>query len=204
MKTYKVNEIFYSLQGEGLWSGTPMVFLRFSGCNLRCPFCDTDFASGEEMTVEEILSAIDAARKEGVPATGNKCTDGAGLCRRVVVTGGEPALQADDGLIAALHSAGYVIHMETNGTRPLPEGIDWITFSPKTDWVKGAEPAIDRADELKLVYTGQDPERWTGFNARHFFLQPCSCRNTSEVVAYVLAHPVWNLSLQTHKYLEIR
>lgn len=176
-----------------------MVFLRFCGCNLKCPFCDTDFAAGEEMTVEEILSAIDAARKEGVTSPGN-----AGLCRRVVVTGGEPALQADGALIAALHSAGYVIHMETNGTRPLPEGIDWITFSPKADWLDNAEPAIERADELKLVYTGQDPERWTGFNAKHFFLQPCSCRNTSEVVAYVLAHPVWNLSLQTHKYLEIR
>ena len=118
---YRVNEIFLSLQGEGFWTGTPMVFLRFSGCNLRCPFCDTDHSGYREMSAEEIVTEI--------LQTG-------GDCRRVCVTGGEPSLQLDEALVEALHHAGFQVHVETNGTRVLPGGVDWVTLSPKTD-VKG-------------------------------------------------------------------
>ena len=188
-KRYGVNEIFYSLQGEGFWSGTPMVFLRFSGCNLCCPWCDTDFSASQLMTAADILADVTAI---------------AGECRRVCITGGEPSLQLDAPLLAALHEAGYRVHLETNGTHRLPDGIDWITFSPKTDFVEGAAVRIDRADELKLVYTGQNPAPWLAFPADHFFLQPCSGENSIETVAYIVAHPQWRLSLQTHKLLGIR
>ena len=104
-KTYRVNEIFFSLQGEGFWTGTPMVFVRLSGCNLKCPFCDTDHSAFQEMTAGEIV-------KEAM-AAGN-------TCRRICLTGGEPSLQADEALLKAFHEAGYTVHMETNGTLPVP------------------------------------------------------------------------------------
>ena len=109
---YRVNEIFYSLQGEGYWTGTPMVFLRFSGCNLKCPFCDTDHSSYQEMSAGEIVAEMLQA---------------GGDCRRACVTGGEPSLQLDKALVEALHGAGFEVHVETNGTRPLPAGVDWVT-----------------------------------------------------------------------------
>ncbi len=186
---YRINEIFYSLQGEGYWTGTPVVFLRFSGCNLKCPFCDTDFAAATAMDLDTLIAEL----KKTAPD-----------CRRIVITGGEPALQLDATLVQRLHKEGYTIHIETNGTKPLPDGIDWITFSPKQDWQPTASPAITRADELKLVYTGQDAKRWLDFPADHYFLQPCSGQNTKEVVTYIMSHPRWRLSLQTHKYLDIR
>lgn len=194
---YRVNEIFLSLQGEGFWTGTPMVFLRFSGCNLACPFCDTDHFSGEEMSAEEIVASVLAA---------------AGDCRRVCVTGGEPALQLDDDLVAALHAAGFKLHVETNGTQPLPSGVDWITLSPKEDFVANAGVVLPKADELKLVYDGDAaPERWASFPATWHFLQPCDVGDAAKnaalltaTVEYIKSHPVWRLSLQTHKLLGIR
>ena len=192
MTRYRVNEIFYSLQGEGRWTGTPMVFVRLSGCNLHCPFCDTDHSASTPMTAEEILSAV---REKG-PA-----------CGRICLTGGEPALQVDAPLVEAFHGAGYRIHIETNGTRPLPPGIDWVTLSPKTDvpGLRGdGSVVLERADELKLVYTGGDVSRWASFPATVHSLQPCSCANTAEVIRYLLSHPEWTLSLQTHKYLNIQ
>ena len=192
MHSYRVNEIFYSLQGEGHWSGTPMVFVRLSGCNLHCPFCDTDHGAATPMDAGAILAAV---------------RDAGGSCRRICLTGGEPSLQLDDALVECLHGAGYLLHVETNGTRPLPEGIDWITLSPKED-VEGLQGdgrvVLPRADELKLVFGAGDPARWERFPAQYRSLQPCSCRNTDETMAYVLAHPEWTLSLQTHKYLDIR
>ncbi|MBO6081996.1 MAG: radical SAM protein [Bacteroidales bacterium] len=187
--TFRVNEIFYSLQGEGRWTGTPMVFVRFSGCNLACPFCDTDFSAAREMTLDEILAESGAL---------------GGACRRLLVTGGEPALQITPAFLEAFHAAGYTIHIETNGTLPLPAGIDWITLSPKSDWQPAGTVVLERADELKLVYTGQDFSRWEAFPAQYHYLQPCSGQNTEKVVEQVLAHPFWRLSLQVHKYLEIR
>ena len=191
-KTYKINEIFYSLQGEGFYTGTPSVFVRFSGCNLSCPFCDTDHNQGVMMTADEIAAAVNA-----FPAS------------HVVLTGGEPSLFVDDELTAALQ--GHFIAMETNGTHPVAAGVDWITMSPKSDFVDGAEPVLTECDELKLVYTGQNLDRYASFAARHHFLQPCDYGDAGknrlllkECIQACLDNPVWRSSLQTHKYLDIR
>lgn len=178
----KINEIFYSLQGEGFHVGTPAVFVRFSGCNLKCDFCDTSHEQGKMMSDEEILAEINRYP-----------------CRMVILTGGEPGLWIDDCLIDALHEAGKYVCIETNGTCILPEKIDWVTCSPK----QGALLRVKRVDEVKVVYQGQDVEPYLQIPASSYFLQPCSCRNTSEVVEYIKAHPVWRLSLQTHKLIEI-
>lgn len=186
---YKVNEIFYSLQGEGYFTGTPSVFIRFSGCNRACPFCDTDFSAFTPMTADEIVT--EASRHEG---------------RHAVITGGEPLLQLDSALIEALHDAGFFIAVETNGSLPVPDGVDWVTCSPK------ARPwAITRCDELKIVYHGSiDMDHAaSSIAATHLFLQPCTdpatgMANTAETVRYILKHPWWRLSLQTHRLLGIR
>ena len=189
-KSYRVNEIFYSLQGEGYWTGTPMVFVRLCGCNLACPFCDTDHRDGTLMSAEEI---VDEVRSHA--------------CGRICLTGGEPSLQAERSLVEAFHLAGYRVHVETNGTRPLPEGIDWITLSPKD-----APVVLERADEVKLVYTGDESgiPRWLDFPGAHF-LQPCDTGDaelnrslTGRCIDYIKKNPEWRLSLQTHKLLDIR
>lgn len=179
----KINEIFYSLQGEGYHSGTPAVFIRFSGCNLKCSFCDTKHEEGTYMSDNEIIEAVSS-----FPAN------------TVILTGGEPSLQIDDALIKLLHKAGKYICIETNGTHPLPSGIDWITCSPK----EGAPVRLQHIDEVKVVYTGQDLSAYAALKVDWHFLQPCSCSNTEEVVDYILCHPEWRLSLQTHKLIDIR
>ncbi len=183
MKKYNINEIFYSLQGEGYFTGTPAVFLRFSGCNRHCDFCDTDHGSGRSLTCEEIVDECAA-----YPA------------RHIICTGGEPLLQLDTSLVTKLKERGFFIQIETNGTLPVPEGIDWVTCSPKDrPW------GIDRVDELKIVYQGQDVEEIAShFSAKHLFLQPCSGRNVAQTIKYAMEHPHWRLSLQTHKLLDIR
>lgn len=193
---YRINEIFYSLQGEGYWTGTPIVFVRFSGCNLQCPFCDTEHLSHVEMSRADILAAV------------SRC---GGSCRRVCLTGGEPGLQVDSALVEALHAAGYTIHIETNGTCALPAGIDWVTVSPKGQVVGlrgNGKVVLERADELKLVLApGVEPSAWESFPATWHFLQPCDeggVSNAAAVTAYIEAHPAWRLSLQTHKLLGIR
>ena len=179
----KINEIFYSLQGEGFHTGTPAVFVRFSGCNLKCPFCDTQHEDGILMTDEAIVEEV--------------CRYPA---RMVILTGGEPSLWIDEGLVRLLHGAGKYICIETNGTRPLPPGIDWVTCSPKA----GGAVCLERMDEVKVVYQGQSLLPYESLPARHFFLQPCSGGNIAETVACVLRHPHWRLSLQTHKLIDIR
>ena len=179
----KINEIFYSLQGEGYHTGTPAVFVRFSGCNLKCPFCDTRHEEGVQMSDDEILEEVGKH-----PAT------------TVILTGGEPSLWIDHAFIDLLHRAGKYVCIETNGTRPLPDNIDWVTCSPK----QGGELRITRMDEVKVVYEGQDLTACEQLPARHFFLQPCSCVNTKETVECVMRHPKWRLSLQTHKLIDIR
>ena len=197
---YRVNEIFYSLQGEGYWTGTPMVFVRLSGCNLQCPFCDTDHAEFTQMSASAIVEvALEA---------------GSG-CRRICLTGGEPSLQADEELISAFHAAGFTVHMETNGTHEVPAGVDWVTLSPKNQvpGLKGdGTVVLKKADEVKLVFApGVDPAAWASFPATWHFLQPCDVadpvRNREILrltVEYIQLHPSWRLSLQTHKFLGIR
>lgn len=184
-KLYRVNEIFYSLQGEGYHTGTAAVFLRFSGCNRACSFCDTDHSAHTEMSAAEIVTRVSAF-----------------AARHIVVTGGEPALQLDSALTDALHEAGFYIQVETNGSLELPEGVDWVTCSPKDPPLK-----ISWIDELKVVMTeGTDPEAIADSlpMAMHYFLQPCSGLNTAEVTDYILRHPMWRLSLQTHKLIDIK
>lgn len=195
MKTYKINEIFYSLQGEGLYTGTPSVFIRFSGCNLKCPFCDTDHSSFDEMTLDEIKEEI-----AKYPVS------------HVVLTGGEPALFVDEDFVSSLKSVGQRrIAIETNGTRTLPANIDWITLSPKFEYAgDAAKLAICKCDELKVVYQGQDLSVYDGIETSNRFLQPCDCGNklinstlVEKAVSECLRNPKWRLSLQVHKLLQI-
>lgn len=193
---YKVNEIFYSLQGEGRWMGRPAVFVRMSGCNLKCPFCDTDFRGYSEMSADDILS---------------RCLEEGGECRFIVLTGGEPSLQVDEQLISTLHRAGYYLSMETNGTHAIPEGIDWVTCSPKVDFTEGGEPAVKQVDELKLIFDGEHQISDHGIACTFRYLQPCDVGNDSrnylilnECIKYIKAHPEWQLSVQIHKIVGIR
>ncbi|MCD8303262.1 MAG: 7-carboxy-7-deazaguanine synthase QueE [Prevotellaceae bacterium] len=188
----RVNEIFYSIQGEGAHTGLPAVFLRLAGCNRNCPFCDTDFGRFAEMTEQEIVE-----RAQEFPA------------KNIIVTGGEPLLQLTASLTRALKTAGFSIHLETNGTLPLPEGaeVDWVTCSPKG----GEEPHVQRIDELKIVYWGQDVSQYETTKSRLKSLQPVdtgdASRNEeirSKTLDYVLKHPIWKLSMQTHKILNVR
>ncbi|HWP35820.1 MAG TPA: 7-carboxy-7-deazaguanine synthase [Thermodesulfobacteriota bacterium] len=211
--SYAVKEIFYTLQGEGAQTGRPAVFLRFAGCNLWsgreedratavCRFCDTDFVGtdgpggGRFASAEALAAAVAAAW----PAASGGRPAGRPL---VVCTGGEPLLQLDAPLVAALHAAGFEVAIETNGTRQPPAGIDWICVSPKA----GAELVLRAGDELKLVFPqpGAEPERFERLDFRYFFLQPMDGpdreRNTRLAVRYCLEHPQWRLSLQTHKLL---
>ena len=209
--TYAVKEIFYTLQGEGANTGKPAVFCRFAGCNLWtgreedradavCQFCDTDFVGtdgtggGKFANAEALADAVSAAWK------GN-----GGAQRFVVCTGGEPLLQLDADLIAALHARAFKVAVETNGTLIPPKGVDWICVSPKAK----ADLVLTAGDELKLVYPqdGADPERFAGLKFDHWFLQPMDgparAANSRRAVDYCLAHPKWRLSMQTHKYLGI-
>lgn len=195
-KMYKINEIFYSLQGEGRWTGRPAVFIRMSGCNLKCPFCDTDFRGFREMNAEDIVA---------------ECLQLGGECRFIVITGGEPTLQVDTALTEALHQQGYYLSMETNGTHPIPDGIDWITCSPKQDFTEGGKIAIAHADELKLVFDGEHEVTDHGLKASYKYLQPCDVGNDArnrlildECIQYIKLHPEWQLSLQMHKIVGIR
>lgn len=198
MNTYKINEIFYSLQGEGFYSGTPAVFVRFSGCNLRCEFCDTQHQQGTIMSLQDVVNEV------------NKYPDAPLL----VLTGGEPSLFIDEVFVTELKLAtGKLIAIETNGTRELPQNIDWVTLSPKTVFPGGeAEPlAQTRCDELKVVYLGQDLSQYDTIEASHRFLQPCfspdealSQRNMQACVDAVMSHPQWRLSLQIHRVLGIQ
>jgi len=208
--SYAVKEIFLTLQGEGGQAGRPAVFCRFAGCNLWsgreadraeavCTFCDTDFVGmdgpggGRFGTADELAGAVEAAWAGGAEN------------RLVVLTGGEPLLQLDAPLIAALHARAFSLALETNGTIAAPAGVDWICVSPKADAVL----AQTEGQELKLVYpqAGVDPARFEGLAFERFLLQPMDgpalAENTRAAIAYCLAHPRWRLSVQTHKYLGI-
>ena len=194
---YKINEIFYSLQGEGFHTGTPAVFVRFSGCNLRCAFCDTQHQGGELMLLQEIVDEV------------NKYP----IAPLAVLTGGEPSLFIDEAFVAELkQKTGKKISIETNGTRPLPINLDWVTFSPKSAFEGGdLEPYVLKiCDELKVVYLGQDLAQYKDIEAKHRFLQPCFCEDEGErkanmkaCVEAVMQNPGWRLSMQIHRVLSI-
>jgi 7-carboxy-7-deazaguanine synthase (Cx14CxxC type) len=208
--SYAVKEIFYTLQGEGAQAGRAAVFCRFAGCNLWsgreadrptavCRFCDTDFVGvdgpggGRFESAKELAAAIE----EKWPA------DSVLGQRFVVCTGGEPLLQLDASLIAALHERAFEIAVETNGTIAAPEGVNWLCVSPKA----GSTLVQRSGDELKLVYpqAEADPAEFELLSFRHFFLQPMDGpkreANTALALRYCLDHPQWRLSLQTHKFL---
>lgn len=210
---YAVKEIYFTLQGEGFHTGRPAVFLRFAGCNLWtgreedratavCNFCDTDFVGvngpggGKFATPEGLADAVLQEWDHNTAAHHDKFT---------VLTGGEPLLQLDAPLIAALHAADFEIAIETNGTLPTPDGVDWVCVSPKA----GADFLQRSGDELKIVYpqNGLDPADFLHLDFIHFFLQPMDgpdvTRNTELAARYCDAHPPWKLSLQTHKIFNL-
>jgi 7-carboxy-7-deazaguanine synthase len=212
--SYLVKEIFYSIQGEGFYSGRPAVFCRFAGCNLWsgkeadrekavCKFCDTDFVGcdgpegGQFSTPTELVRKIEILwPKEDIKS----------VRPLVVCTGGEPLLQLDAELISALHEKGWEVAVETNGTLLPPPGIDWICVSPKA----GAKLLLRSGQELKLVFPqpGAQPEKYERLDFQHFSLQPMDSpdrdMNTRLALKYVLSHPHWRLSLQTHKILGVQ
>jgi 7-carboxy-7-deazaguanine synthase (Cx14CxxC type) len=211
--TYSVKEIYFTLQGEGAQTGRPAVFLRFAGCNLWsgrerhrkdavCRFCDTDFVhtdgpgGGKFDTAASLADAVQAHWPQAQAGE-----------RYVVCTGGEPLLQMDDPLIAALHEAAFEIGVESNGTIAAPAGIDWLCVSPK-----GRAPVVQESgNELKLVFPQEEPEaqpeRFASLQFEQFFLQPLDDErreeNTRAAIDYCLKHPQWHLSLQTHKIIGI-
>jgi 7-carboxy-7-deazaguanine synthase len=218
-KSYKIKEIFYTLQGEGIHSGRPAVFCRFSKCNLWsgkeenraesvCNFCDTDFigTDGENGGSYETADAV--AQK--VYQLWPKKNGGHPF---VVCTGGEPLLQLDDSLVEALHKQGFEVAIETNGTLPLPPGIDWVCVSPKGR----STIVVTKCDELKLVFPQHDamPEQFEDIQAKYYYLTPMAdsrVKNTGclehdpvtqQTIQYCLDHPKWRLNLQTHKLIDI-
>ena len=212
--TYSVQDIYYTLQGEGAHTGRPAVFMRFAGCNLWsgreehraeaiCRFCDTEFVGtdgpggGKFETPDDLVAAVSAAWPD----------EATGIAPYIVCTGGEPLLQLDSALISCLHAAGFEVGVETNGTLAAPDGIDWLCVSPK-----GSAPVVQLSgNELKLVYPQLEaeaqPENLAGLDFEQFYLQPLDGpdvqTNTRLAVEYCLSHPQWKLSVQTHKVLGI-
>jgi 7-carboxy-7-deazaguanine synthase len=211
--SYTVKEIFYSLQGEGANTGRPAVFCRFAGCNLWsgreedrataiCRFCDTEFVGTDGSGGGRFASALALAQAVAARWPAQSSTRAHPF---VICTGGEPLLQLDGSLVAALHDRGFEVAIETNGTRLPPPGIDWICVSPKAR----AGLVLQSGDELKLIFpqAGAEPPRFEHLDFRHFFLQPLDdparALNTQLALRYCLEHPQWRLSLQTHKLLGI-
>ena len=209
--SYRINELFYSLQGEGRNTGRAAVFIRFAGCNLRCSFCDTEFDSYREMSADEIVDAISVWPS-----------------RFVVLTGGEPTLQVDEAFVDLLHQHGFEVAMESNGTRPAPKNLDWLTVSPKLCRGERREERLrvgeqssgmrgERLpDELKVIFDEDTtPESFlpplsplSSLLSPLLYLQPCDTgdaeRNATIInkcIDYIKEHPQWRLSLQTHKLI---
>jgi 7-carboxy-7-deazaguanine synthase len=209
--TYSVKEIFYTLQGEGAQAGRPAVFCRFAGCNLWngreedrasavCKFCDTDFvgtdgeSGGKFASSEQLAGKIDSLWPTSYAAS-----------KYVVFTGGEPLLQLDAALIDSMHGHGFEIAIETNGTLPVPDGVDWICVSPK----RGSELKVHKGSELKVVIpqAEQNLQDYESMEFEHFFVQPMDGpdkeKNTKLAIDVCKNNPKWKLSLQTHKLLQI-
>ena len=217
MKNYSIKEIFYSPQGEGARAGTINVFVRFAGCNLQCTKevegfnCDTDFYKGSPMSLGTLISQINATKN--------------GPCQWVILTGGEPSLQADANLVSALHNAGYMVAIETNGTNPLPPSLDYVACSPKPGSPPHPSVRARYLDEIRCVIKhGMEPVHY-GLNARNYFVSPACDAPDSKVIKSGLWHarpddlnrlnmlwavewceknPKWRISLQMHKILGVR
>lgn len=193
----RVNEIFYSIQGEGVHSGEAAIFVRFSGCNLKCSFCDTEHQPYQDLTEDEICAKI-----AKYPAS------------LVVITGGEPTLQLTRSLVDKIHNLGKMVAIETNGTRKVPSNVDWVTVSPKSLFVgEIGKPIIKTAQEVKIIFddlhTYDDPT--FGITATHYFVQPCDtsdeARNRDIInrcLNFVKENPKWKISLQMHKILNVQ
>jgi len=179
---YSVNEIFSSIQGEGYWAGRAAVFVRFAGCNLKCPWCDTDHSEKVILHHWQILDQVSALWRPGT---------------MIVFTGGEPTIQDLGYLIEYFRPASqYYIAVETNGTNPIPKGFDWITVSPKS-------PGLYQGDEIKVVLDGKmNPQHFRHQNFKHFYVQPCS-ENFAPAIDFVKENPKWRLSVQMQKVLSI-
>ena len=192
MYTYRINEIFYSIQGEGTFAGFPAVFVRFSGCNLACPWCDTDHSNFVEMTSDELEDAVRALLKDRKGAI-------------IVLTGGEPALQLreDDPLFIGFRTR---VCIETNGTLPVPDWVDWVTVSPKNE----LSPVVPRANELKFVFEPEHIPYYLSMQETdcRLSIQPLARKdgttNLAEALEFVLAHPRFKLSVQLHKIIGVR
>lgn len=199
---YRINEIFYSVQGEGYWTGRPAVFVRFSGCNLWngheadraaaiCTFCDTNFVDFEEYSLNQLVTEI-TLRWPG------------GGTPMVVFTGGEPMLQLNSDLTTSLRQLGWYVAVETNGTRPIHFPVDWVCVSPKTLTIR------TDCDELKLVYPQQriTPPMFQHIDADHFWLSPMDgphlAENIAQAYRYCLENPQWRLNIQTHKVIGVQ
>lgn len=194
----RINEIFYSIQGEGFYTGKPAVFIRFAGCNLKCPFCDTDFKEYTEMTEDEIINEI------------NKYPS----CH-VILTGGEPTLQITQSFIDKLHGNHKYIMIETNGTNEINYNIDWITCSPKNLYTK-SRIKLTEASEVKVVMDDKINEEdllslEDSIISLNYYIQPCDTRDKERnkkiierCINFIKAHPIWSLSLQTQKILNVR
>lgn len=195
MNLKKINEIFYSLQGEGKNVGRAAVFIRFSGCNLNCPFCDTQHQGGKYMDDEEILEEISEYPTDFI-----------------VLTGGEPTLYIDDDFLDKLHEKGYTIAIETNGTRKVSNKVDFITLSPKFEFTKNADLQQTECDELKVIYNGANSlELYDNIKAKYKYLQPLDANdegenedNTAAAIHIVYTNPEWRLSVQLQKILKIK
>ena len=217
MKSYRVNQIFYSHQGEGRNTGRAAVFVRFAGCNLRCPFCDTEFDSYQEMTSDEIIEAIGRSPLSSLPSPLST--------RFIVLTGGEPTLQVDESFVDLLHQHDYEVAMESNGTRPAPRNLDWLTISPKVMKGEKWDSEGKVPDEIKIIFEENTAEELSSPSSPLssfllplfsllppplLYLQPCdtgdAARNAfilKSCVSYIKQHPQWRLSLQTHKLIGI-
>ncbi|MBA7551864.1 7-carboxy-7-deazaguanine synthase [subsurface metagenome] len=187
---YNLNEIFFSIQGEGHWTGYPVIFVRFAMCNLSCPWCDTDFSLKLQLTKEAIYGIT-----RHYP------------CKRIILTGGEPSLQlplnqkGNSNFVQFFKNRGYKVHIESNGTKELPKNLDWVTISPKENWI------IKGGDELKVIYQGQDLGQYDSTDFKYYYLQPCDIKgqiNFAETIKKVKEGNKWLLSIQVQKILKIK
>lgn len=191
----RVNEIFFSIQGEGYHTGTAATFIRLSGCNLKCSFCDTNHKNGTIMSEDEIINVVSSNQAQ-----------------LVVITGGEPTLQLTPTLIDKLHAIKKYVAIETNGTQPISSNIDWVTVSPKQGFVGEIGcPVIKRANEVKVVYDGISQISNFGIQADHYYIQPCDTGDIQknkeiikQCVEFIIKNPKWKLSLQTQKILNVQ